>query len=424
MIEGKAVDRNANIRKWTDAAYIVCLAVFLVNRVFRNTMIAKDFGIKRFKQGEMILLLITLVLVFIKIVYLRCYTLYELVIAVLFCAASFLAWMHARTYWFTMLPLLMVGAKGVPFDKIVKTFLIAVGSMIGLSMILALTNVITNLRYVRLVTDPSMPNGVREVYRYAFGTTYPTTFSEFVFFLSAGWLFIRRHRLKIYDTVVFVVLAIFLYKGSDAKTDAMCLIGLTVVVVFALIFRKVSPRVQSVLHKLCAPFIFLMCLCAIIMTALMIGYDESKPFWNVLDTRLHLRLSLGHTGLERYGINLFGAKVKYKATGGDVSKVSRTDYFNLDCSYHLILINFGIIVMIFVIGLFTLAAYRAWKEKDLVLLLIIAVISVECVMENRLIQLQYNIFLLMFFADIQSADGSLYCILNRPLNRAGKSLSG
>ena len=65
-------------------------------------------------------------------------------------------------------------------------------------------------------------------------------------------------------------------------------------------------------------------------------------------------------------------------TGADPSLMGRKDYFNLDCSYHMILINFGIIVLLFIVGFFTISALRAWQKYDIALLLIIVVISLEC----------------------------------------------
>ena len=118
-------------------------------------------------------------------------------------------------------------------------------------------------------------------------------------------------------------------------------------------------------------------------------------------------------GWKYIGVYPFGTKVKYRMTGGDPSLMGRKDYFNLDCSYHMILVNYGIIIFLFIIAFFTVAALRAWQKQDLVLLLTIVVISLECVMENRMIQPQYDIFLLMFFADMQSARGEKYLMLGR-----------
>ena len=401
------------IRKWTDAGYIILLTVFFAYRSFDNTMIRKDFGITRCKPAEICWLVLMAVLIMVRVLYLRLFSIRELVIAAAFCTVSLLAWRHARVYWFLMVPLLMVGAKGIPFDRIVKTFLITVGSMIGLALILSLTNVITNLEYVRYVIDPSSPDGVTAVSRFAYGTTYPTTFSEFVFFLCTAWLYIRRRAVNAVDILLLAAVAFFLYKGPNAVTDALCVAALAAIALLAAAMRHMSSHTVDIIHKICTPLVAVMAVCAAVMTALMLGYDTSKPFWTTLDTRLHLRLSLGDFGRQKYGIHLFGSKVKYRATGGNVDLVTRTDYFNLDCSYHLILINFGIAVLLFIVIMYTVASFRAWKMRDLLLLLSIVVIALECVMENRLIQPQYNVFLLLFFADIKAESGKWYCTFDR-----------
>ena len=397
-------------RKWTEIGYIIGLVLFLAYRAFDNTMIRKDFGFTRFKPAEMCWMVFMLLLIVVRTVSVRCYSRWELVIAVVFCLLCFLSWWHARVYWFIMMPLLVVGAKGIPFDRIVKTFLITVGGMIGTAVVLAFAGVITNLEYTRYVTDPSSPDGVIAVPRFAYGTTYPTTFSEFVFFLCAAWLYIRRKRIRFYDVILLGAVAVFLYKGPNAVTDAVCVGTLAILAVGAILWKYLSKSVTAVIHKLCITLVFVTAVCAAVMTGLMIGYDASRPFWTTLDTRLHLRLSLGDYGLQTYGIHLFGSMVKYRATGGNVDLVTRPDYFNLDCSYHLILINFGIIILLCIVGFYTAASLRAWQKKDLLLLLVIVVISLECVMENRLIQPQYNIFLILFFADIRTEGGLWYCI--------------
>ena len=403
---------QAKAQKWSDIAYIASLVAFLAYRSFFNTMIRHDFGIKRCKPAELCWLVFMALLIMFRALYLRCYSKVEFLIAVSFCVCILLSWRHARVYWFLMVPLLIVGAKGIPFERIVKVFLITVGAVIGVALILSLTGVITNLEYILYVDSKNHAKGIIAS-RYAFGTTYPTTFSEFVFFLSAAWLFLRRNMVKYYDVILLAAISAFLYKGSHAVTDTICVAALAVIALLVIVFRHRSSHVWKIVHKLCAPLVMVTGLCTAVMTTLMILYDPSKASWKAWNRRLHYRLSLGHRGFKNYGIHLFGSKVKYHMTGADPSLMGRKDYFNLDCSYHMILINFGIIVLLFIVGFFTISALRAWQKYDIALLLIIVVISLECVMENRMIQPQYDIFLLMVFADMQSVRGEKYLILSR-----------
>lgn len=401
------------VQRWTDWGYIACLAVFLAYRAFFNTMIRHEFGIKRCKPAEYCWLALIMLLIVVRTLYLRCYSKAELLIAVSFCIVVLLSWRHARVYWLLMVPLVIVGAKGIPFDRILKTFLITVGSVIGIAMILSLAGVIPNLAYPReAISSVDTSNGYK-VTRYAFGTTYPTTFSEFVFFLSAAWLFLRRKAVKIYDVILLAAIAVFLYIGPNAMTDALCVAILAGIAALIILLRKASPLSEERVYKLCKPLVGTTVLCSAVMTVLMIGYDKTSELWLKIDRVFHRRLFFGYVGKKYKGFHLFGSKVRYHTTGGNPDLMGRPDYFNLDCSYHLILINFGIIMLLLIVAFFTLYALRAWQKKDLALLLIIVVISLQCVMENRMIQPQYDIFLLMLFADMQSVTGEKYLMLGR-----------
>ena len=418
------METKERVRKWAEICYMVCLAVFLVYRAFDNTMIRKEFGITRCIPLEYCWMAVMILVIIVRIVYLKSYSKLELLAAVSFCAAMFLAWRCSGRYWIEMISLLVAGAKGVSFDKIIKIFLITVGAVIGIAMVLSLAGVVTNLEYIRYVPDPSAPGGSIGLKRYAFGTTYPTTFSEFVFFLSAAWLYMRRRSVKIFDVIGLAAVAVLLYKGADAITDVACVAALAVIALGVVIFRHIyggtgvdeheHRQIPKVLHILCAPLVAVTGVCAAAMTVMMICYDSAKSSWLTMDSLLHLRLSLGHAGLKEYGIHPFGALVKYRMTGGDVDLVNRADYFNLDCSYHLILLNFGVIILLFIVGFFTIAGVRAWQMQDLVLLLIIVVISLECVMENRMIHPQFDVFLLVFFADVVSRSGKRYTVIGGP----------
>ena len=419
------METKERVRKWAGICYMVCLAVFLAYRAFDNTMIRKEFGITRCVPLEYCWMAVMILVIIVRMVYLKSYSKLELLAAVSFCAAMFLAWRCSGRYWIEMISLLVAGAKGVSFDKIIKIFLVTVGALIGLSVILSLTGVVTNLEYIRYVPDASAPGGSIGLKRYAFGTTYPTTFSEFMFFLSAAWLYMRRRSVKIFDVIGLAAVAVLLYKGVDAITDVACVAALAVIALGVVIFRFIyggagvpannslrkDRQIPRILHILCAPLVAVTAVCATAMTVMMICYDSTKSSWLTMDSLLHLRLSLGHAGLKEYGIHPFGALVKYRMTGGDVDLVNRADYFNLDCSYHLILLNFGVVILLFIVGLFTLACVRAWQMQDLVLLLIIVVISLECVMENRMIHPQFDVFLLVFFADVVSRSGKRYSVI-------------
>ena len=184
------------IEKYTEIAYYILLVWFLAYRTFFNTMFRKDFGIKRVEGAETAWLVLMAALILFKLLKLQYYSRAEIAVSCILILLGILIRRTSDTYWILMFPLLTVGAKKVPFDRILKLFLKADGSL-------------------RV--------------RSAYGTTYPTTFSEFVFFLSCAWLYLRRKKLNLVDLVLCGAVGVFLKIKCDAKTDALCMLLLAAV---------------------------------------------------------------------------------------------------------------------------------------------------------------------------------------------------
>ena len=401
-------------RKLLDISYLILLACFFFYRVFRNTMFVKTYEIGRFQRLEHLWLYASFALIVLKVLYLRLYSLLELALAVLLCLVCLLAWRESRLYWILMMPLVVVAGKGISFDRILDCFLWIVGGTLLVTYLCTLFALIPNLEYVRLVPTEELPEGAYAISRFAMGTTYPTTFSEFIFFLSAAGLYRRRRCLRFFDPLILLLIAVGLWKVCDARTDVLAVLCLFFISIWLMLRLRLPEKAGKVLNSLSALLIPVMALAASAMTALAVLYSEGSGKMAELDELFHMRLSFGHEGYVKYGITLFGSQVKYKRTGGRVvDQLDVPGYFNLDCSYHLILINFGLILLILLLFLFTLSSYQAWRMKDPALLLILAAVAAECVMENRLIHAQYDVFLLIFFAAHQTAAGACYQIIGR-----------
>lgn len=386
----------------------LCLAgMFFGYRTFFNTMIRKELGISRVKPVEHIWLALMLLLILFKMMYVQCYSIREIAVSLLFCSLCAVVWKKSHTYWILMFPLLLVGAKGVSFDLIVKVYLVINGSILGLAAILSLCGVTTDLQYVRWVSDVSYESGGYNIIRHSFGTTFPTTFSEFVFFWNAGFLYVRRRTLSFFDLILPVVFAGILFYFCDAITDTLC-VGLLAGAGFWVIMKRRLPELlRNTFEKVGVVLVFSMPVAGILMNMMAFMFNPESPAWTSIDNALHLRLSFGHIGFEKYGVTPFGSWVRYHTTGGSTDIERVTNYFNLDCSYLLVLINFGLVFFCVIMVLFTLLGWKAWKRKDTMLLLILFITSLQCIMENRLVQPQYNVFCLMLLANLWEEPGGL-----------------
>lgn len=102
-------------------------------------------------------------------------------------------------------------------------------------------------------------------------------------------------------------------------------------------------------------------------------------------------------GMEVYGFSIFGQYIPMQGNGG--STETPLNYFFLDSSYISILLQYGLIMFVMILILWGIIGLRARKEKDWVLLWILAIIAFQSIMEQHLLDISYNPFLWILFAE-------------------------
>ncbi len=97
----------------------------------------------------------------------------------------------------------------------------------------------------------------------------------------------------------------------------------------------------------------------------------------------------------KYGMTLFGQSIKMVGNGG-TTKISASQYFFIDCSYLYIFLRYGVFFL-----LITLAVYMMCCKKfqnDPYFIVVIILISINCMIAHHIIELTYNPFALALFA--------------------------
>lgn len=117
-------------------------------------------------------------------------------------------------------------------------------------------------------------------------------------------------------------------------------------------------------------------------------YDSSAAFWKVLDSTLEARLAFGKQGFEDFGVKLFGQKIDMIGNGGTTKY--QGEYFFLDCSYVNILLTWGLILFCIVIGIHIYTCNK--NKQDEYFLYAIAIIAINCVIAQHLMEIGYNPF--------------------------------
>ncbi|MCD8020655.1 MAG: hypothetical protein LUF92_14075 [Clostridiales bacterium] len=110
----------------------------------------------------------------------------------------------------------------------------------------------------------------------------------------------------------------------------------------------------------------------------------------------HDRLNYGHQGIENYGIHLFGQQIEWIGNGGlgFVKQELEGAYNYVDCSYMKILLDYGLLVLLFAVIGYTLAVYQACRKNNIYLCLALSMVAVYSLIEPRLLEFGFNPFVL------------------------------
>lgn len=292
---------------------------------------------------------------------------------------------------------LIVGAKNIHFDRILKVFFGVSLVILAAAMICSQAGIIENLVY------PSVRGGVRQ----CFGTIYPTDFAAHVFYMAMAALCMNNRRIHIADIVIVGALGVFVYKACSAFTGTMTLglaaIGMIVVmIVQRRLEQKEKPEGTDAPLGWWNGLLRFLTLAPVFFAALFIGmvhlYRPESAFWAKLDQILSLRLSVSAEGTANYAYRLFGQHVEEFGNGRSIE--TREHYFFLDDSYLRMALIYGIVILIVVLLMMIIIANRAVRYQRCMLYLAMLLIALHCFMEQHLLEMAFNPFILGMFADM------------------------
>lgn len=313
-------------------------------------------------------------------------------------------WHYWKVRDVVFLEVLILGAHGVCFDKIVKTYLMVEIPSILITIYCSLHGYIAYLTY---------DIGNRQL-SHAFGSVFRTDFSAHLFFLACGLVWISRKKIWYAESILILWLAWFVNRYCMARNSTICLLLLG----FSSLFIQVCRDIRKQRHKqevsvssdnsekgmpfaLIRMLSFCLCFCmplfAVATVLLSRFYDPGKAWMLRLNNLISNRLILGKTGFDQHNVTWFGEYVKQLGAGGLQGGVQ--EYFFLDISYVNMLLRLGVIIFASVIGIFVLSALRVYRNQDYVCILILALVALHCCIEHHLVDTSYDMFLLLLFAD-------------------------
>ncbi len=386
-----------------EVLFLLGFAVYM----FRSIMLTTMFNFPGILSAGC--LGMAILLIGLKIVLFDTYTrkMFFLVITVFFCAG--LIYINSGYFSVMIWLLIVIGAKDVPFSKLLKVYLLLNISIFVLTVCASFMDIIENLAY---------DTGNRGI-RNSFGYIYVTDFAAHVFFCVLIAFYLGCNHLRWFHYFLTCVLAGVVFYFCNAKLDTTCI--LIVVVLFGIhnILKKQSMNEQSdkkevgltsnlfevnyfkwtkaycCWKKICVCVgICIMPILAILAFMLSYQYNSSNEIMVNIDAFSTGRVSISNIGLREYGVKLFGQDIPMVGFGGTTE--APKDYFFIDCSYLNILLRYGIIFLVFILVVYS---YICIKNRDNTeFLFLIIILAISSIIDHHLLETAYNPFGFALFA--------------------------
>lgn len=263
-------------------------------------------------------------------------------------------------------------ATDVDSERLVKTALIAISSVLIMSMVLS---------YVGFI--PFIVSSIGRRVRYNLGFKYTTFSSNFFLHAVAMWLFIKKGEVKKREIIGIIILNYAFYRLTDTRSTNIEILFIAAVIMIS----KITPVLaQSKLKKIYQVAFLAGC---IISMFFQIFYNRSKAWMVMLNTALSYRLSLGNYAFNDYGFSILGQYVQWSSFDREAS----ADYYYVDSSYMNIAIVYGIILLIILVIGFSLLMNEYIRNNNKNKCNALLLLAIHSTMNPQLFNLLYNPFL-------------------------------
>lgn len=302
-----------------------------------------------------------------------------------------ITWRMSKEFSLFSMGIFVLGARNVDFKRIIKIYFYVGMLLLAFVVISAMGGLIRNLVYRRDMTN---------IVRQSFGIAYPTDFAAHVLYLILAYAYLKFGKIKWYDYAVFLAAAVFLVKFSDARLSAYAII-LSIPVLW------IGQRAQTdhLLSRFIASFYWTVpILSAYLVIIASYFFTPSNKILTKANNASSGRLFLGHKAISEYGFSMFGKQIIEHGWGGanglKMSQNAPANYFFVDSSFLRMTILYGIIMAIIILLAMTKISWESFQKGSFALASIIVIVSVSAMVEQRLLDLAYDPFLIALLANV------------------------
>lgn len=330
-------------------------------------------------------------LIIIKIYLLDNFEWKQLTLVTLGLIVAAVSWQQSKSTLILLMMVFILGAKDVNFDSIMKIYLGMGILLLGFITIFSILDIIPNLMYTTDIRDT----------RFALGILYPTDYAAHVLFLilAHSYVFFKRINWKTY--LSYFLIALILYKVTDARLDVYSIL----LVIPMLIIAKIADKKDGIARRLMSLYWISVPILSFIALYATRFFDINNSIFQKVDGLLSGRLTFGYLAFNKYGISLFGNKVVEhglgQAKGMNSFKDNLYNYLFIDSSYVRLFIIYGVIIAVIVLGIMIFVSIKSWINKQYVLTGILLIVAISCLIEQHILEIAFNPFLLAMMANIK-----------------------
>lgn len=367
--------------------YLFALTVTLVVSFLANTTFVQYIAVKNFNRINYLILGILVLKIFI----LDNYRWYELAGIFFVLAIGVYSWRVTNNNVLMIMLTFIFAAKRVHFDKIIHQYFKVNLTLILLVSVYALLGIIRNLSYVR--TDS-------KIMRYALGVLYPTDYAAYVFYLILAYAFINYKRIGKRQYLLFTVIAVALYAVTNARLDTILIL---LIIPILLVAKRAGNSTHRISRILAANYWSLTPILPYAFGLMTVYFNPANSiFWHLNDL-LSGRLLYGNIAFQQHPVKLLSQKVVEHGWGGiqglKMFKDNQARYFFIDSSFIRLLVVYGVVLSIIVIGIMVIISVRAELRQSYLLPAIILLITLSSLIDQHLLEISFNPFLLAFLAN-------------------------
>lgn len=285
--------------------------------------------------------------------------------------------------------LLVFGAVGIDFKKILKVYLLVGGTICVITVIASLMGIIENVSDTLETERESLVAEATE--RQCLGYGWSTNMANHVFFLILTYFAWIGRKFNFKEMLLFFTLSLWVLGRTVSRLSMLCVVML---LVFSLayrfgFFRRIMNRKITVyMLILSVPFF------AFISYYMTASFDEASLEWIVVDVFLTGRLSIGKEALESAGMSLFGQEYDMYSSARDDGQL----YNYLDNSYLQLFVIYGLLYASLLIAAYVVIVKQAGRRKDVILMVSVFMAGFTGLIAQHFIEAYMNPFLLALFA--------------------------